>query len=260
MNNKRTKWKITYLRYLFQAVVIIALVYLALGFGRRTFEAYCPFGGVEALYGLFTTGNYTCALSEANLAMFIGLIALVVLSKKSFCSWICPVGAIGELLNRVGFRIRHKKQLIGPKADRVLRWLRYPVLLIVLYFTYKIEDLIFRGYDPFYLIFSGFGHGSLGMASIVIMASILLASLLISLPFCRYLCPLGAIQGFLAWVGIAKIYPDEGTYIDCGLCDRACPQLIPVSTKNNMRHIDCTNCLECVEVCPVKNCLEVKVF
>ena len=124
---KKKKFRITYIRYAFQIAIIGILVYLALGCGERTFEAYCPFGGAEALYGLFTTKNYTCALGEANMAMFVGLIALVVISKKSFCGWICPIGAISETANRLGMRIRRKKQWIPPKVDKVLRLLRYPV-------------------------------------------------------------------------------------------------------------------------------------
>jgi polyferredoxin len=236
------------------------LLYLALGFGERTFEAYCPFGGAEALYGLFTTNNYTCALGEANMAMFFALIAMVVLSKKSFCGWICPIGAISEVLNRIGFKMRNKKHYLSERADKILRLLRYPVLIIVLYYTYKIGDLIFRGYDPFYLLFSGFGHGSLGLLSIVIISAVLLAGFFISMPFCRYFCPLGAFQDLLSWAGITKIYRNGETCTDCGICDRACPQLIPVSTKEKVKHIDCTNCLECIEVCPVRNCLEVRAF
>ncbi|MCP4632040.1 MAG: hypothetical protein GY855_03865, partial [candidate division Zixibacteria bacterium] len=82
------KFKTTYVRYAFQIIFIVILLYLAFGLGEKTFEAYCPFGGVEAIYGLITTNNYTCALGEANLAMFFALIGMVVLAKKSFCSWV----------------------------------------------------------------------------------------------------------------------------------------------------------------------------
>ena len=44
------------------AVVLGLVIYLALGRGARSFEAYCPFGGVESLWSLFTTGEFSCAL------------------------------------------------------------------------------------------------------------------------------------------------------------------------------------------------------
>ncbi len=254
------KFKIIHLRYLFQVAVIGILIYLALGYGERTFEAYCPFGGVEALYGLFTTHNYTCALAETNLAMFIGLVVLVVISKKSFCGWICPIGAVSEVLNRIGFKIRKRRHYVKGRLDLFLRLLRYPVLILILYFTYKIGDLIFRGYDPFYLVFSGFGHGSLGTLSIILMSGILVASVFIAMPFCRYFCPLGAVQDLLAWAGVTKIHRNAANCTECGLCNEVCPQLIEVSERKRINHVDCTNCLECTEACPEENCLEVKVL
>ena len=46
-----------YFRYTTMLVVLGSVIYLALGYGSRSFEAFCPFGGAESLWGLFTAGS-----------------------------------------------------------------------------------------------------------------------------------------------------------------------------------------------------------
>lgn len=52
------------LRRALQLAVLAVLIRLALGHGQRAFEAFCPFGGAEAAWGLFRERSYTCTLSE----------------------------------------------------------------------------------------------------------------------------------------------------------------------------------------------------
>jgi hypothetical protein len=63
--------KSRYIRYLLMASVLASVVCLALGDGSRSFEAYCPFGGVESLWGLLTTGEFSCALGPLNLSLMV---------------------------------------------------------------------------------------------------------------------------------------------------------------------------------------------
>lgn len=152
-------------RYILMTAVLGLVIYLALGYGARSFEAYCPFGGAESLWGLFVDGEFSCALGPLNLSLMLGLIGLVIVSKKSFCGWACPIGFLGELSGRLGGLFWKKRPRVPRRANGYLKLARYVVLIVSLYFTYKLGELVLRGYDPFYLIFSGFGHGSVGVIS-----------------------------------------------------------------------------------------------
>jgi len=250
--------KSRYIRYTTYLFMLGLVVYLALGYGTRSFEAYCPFGGTESLWGLFTAGEFSCALGPLNLSLMIGLIALVILSKKSFCGWACPIGFLSELAGRGGRFVWKERPQISPFANGTLKLLRYLVLIVALYFTYRTGELILRGYDPFYLIFSGFGHGSAGMISIVILAMIALGAFVIPMLFCRYLCPMGAVFDPFSRLGLIKIVRDESKCTSCGLCAEACMHDIPVHTYKAVRHRDCTNCLECVDACPERDTLQIR--
>ena len=246
------------IRYSLLTVIVGLITYLALGYGERSFEAFCPFGGAESLWGLVTSGQFSCALGPVNLSLFVGVIGLTLVAKKAFCSWACPIGFLGELFGKLGARITKGKTIPRDRVDRWLRLLRYVVLIVSLYFTYKLGELILRGYDPFYLIFSGIGHGSVGWVSYVVLGVLTIGALAIPMFFCRYLCPLGAVFDPFSRLGLIKIHRNAETCTACGHCQLACPHNIPVHKLAKVRNRDCTNCLECVEVCPESDMLSLR--
>lgn len=250
--------KYRHTRYALLLVVLGLVVYLALGYSSQSFEAYCPFGGAESLWGLVVDGQFSCALGPLNLSLMIGLIVLVIVAKKAFCGWACPIGFLGELGGRLGGFIWRSRPSVNPKLNGRLKILRYVVLVLALYFTYRTGELILRSYDPYYLIFSGFGHGTSGMISVVVMIILALGALVVPMLFCRYLCPLGAVFDPFSRIGLIKVVRNEAGCTSCGKCNRACMYDIPVQTLKTVRHRDCTNCLECVEACPEKDVLSLR--
>lgn len=246
------------LRYSLLTVIVGLITALALGYGTRSFEAYCPFGGAESLWGLVTAGQFSCALGPLNLSLFVGVIGLTLVAKKAFCSWACPIGFLGELLGMLGLRVTKGKLVPGDKVDRWLRMLRYVVLVVSLYFTYKLGELILRGYDPFYLLFSGIGHGTVGWISYLMLGLLTIGALAIPMFFCRYLCPLGAVFDPFSRLGLIKLHRDPLACTACAHCQLACPHNIPVHTLARVTSRDCTNCLECVDVCPEKHVLTLR--
>ncbi len=251
--------KSRYLRYTLLVVIQGLLIYLALGYGTRSFEAYCPFGGMESLWGLFTHGEFSCALGPLNLSLLLALVLLVLLSKKSFCGWACPIGFLGELFGRAGGKIWKGRPRPGRRLNGTLKLLRYAVLVLFLILTYKTGELILRGYDPFYIIYSGFGHGTVGAVSRTVLVVLAIGALIVPMFFCRYLCPLGAVFDPLSRLGIIKISRDEDKCTQCGTCQKACLHDIPVQSMRLVRHRDCTNCLECLDSCPEDEVLSVRV-
>lgn len=248
--------KTKYLRYTLLSAVLGAVIYLALGYGSRSFEAFCPFGGMEALWGLFTDQEFTCSLAPLNLSFMLVLLGLALLAKKTFCGWLCPVGFLGELLAKAGGLLWRARPGVPPVLNGRLKVLRYLVLVLALGFTYKTGELVLRAYDPYFLIFSGFGHGSAGLLSVVVLALTALGALAVPMLFCRYLCPLGAVFDPFSRLGLIKLHRDEAKCTACGECNRACPYDIPVDSLRTVTHRDCTNCLECVDACPVKDTLQ----
>ncbi|MBO4679265.1 MAG: 4Fe-4S binding protein, partial [Lachnospiraceae bacterium] len=78
-----------------------------------------------------------------------------------------------------------------------------------------------------------------------VLLALLLLSLLISRPFCRYLCPLGAIYGLFNRFCLIGVKTDENACNNCGLCVKKC--------QMDVLHVgdhECIQCGECTGVCP----------
>ncbi len=251
--------KSRYIRYPMLASVFGLVSYLASGQGSRSFEDYCPFGGVESLWGLLTTGEFSCALGPLNLSLMLAVLALALVAKKAFCGWACPIGFLGELAARLGGRVWKRRPLVPSKADGRLKLLRYVVLAAALFFTYRAGELVLRGYDPFYLIFSGLGHGSAGVLSALALSTLALGAFVVPMLFCRYLCPMGAVFDPFSRLGLIRVRRDEAKCTGCGRCARACPHGIAVDQLHTVSHRDCTNCLECMDACPGKDALQLAI-
>jgi NapH/MauN family ferredoxin-type protein len=246
------------LRYGLLTIILGLVIHLALGYGERSFEAYCPFGGMESLWGLFKQGEYSCALGPLNLSLLVALLVLALIAKKAFCGWACPIGYLSELTGRLGGLFQKNRLEINGKVNGRLKLLRYVVLIVSLYFTYKLGELVLRGYDPFYVIFSGFGHGTAGWITYATLAVIIVGAFFVPMFFCRYLCPLGATFDPLSRLGLIKIVRNEDLCTQCGDCSAACPHDLRPHEVVKLRHRDCTNCLECVDACPVSGSLDIK--
>lgn len=249
-------------RTLFQAAFVagMAVVGLRWTFGGQalTIETYCPFGGVETAYSLLTNQRFTCSMSEASTIFFLGMMGLTLLAKKSFCSWICPLGAVLEWVGRLGHTTLRWTWEPPPRVDQGLRYLRYVALAVILYFTYRIGDLVFRTYDPYYILYS-FGNEAVVWWSWMLLAAVLVGGLFIRMSWCRYLCPLGAVYDLFSWTGLIKPVIQRASCDSCGACEKACPQAIPLVGRAKIRSRDCTNCLECLAACTKREAISVGI-
>ena len=83
--------------------------------------------------------------------------------------------------------------------------------------------------------------------------AILLAVVILSVkyyrPFCKYLCPLGAIYGCFNPIALYRLKVDEEKCVKCSACQKACGMDIPVWEKPNS--MECIRCGDCRAACPV---------
>ncbi len=214
-------------------------------------ERWCPFGGVEALYSYTTVGNMTCSLGTSNFYVLGGVLLLALLARRAFCGYACPIGALSEWLQAGARRLGIRPIRVPYALDRGLALLKYAVLAVIIYFTAKVGELVFRGYDPCYALISRNGE-DITIWAYVICGVIAVGSLFIMVPFCRWLCPLAAVFTPFSRVGFTRIQRNSQTCVDCGACARACPMGIRVDKLPEVTAARCTSCLECLCACPPK--------
>ena len=223
-------------------------------------HAICPFGGVVSLYQYISTGTFVRKVHSASFILMWIVFVLTVFLGPVFCGWVCPLGSIQEWFGRLGriFLGRRFNRLIPYKVDRILRYLRYVMLGWVVYMTAATGTLVFADIDPYFALFN-FWSSEVAVAGLIILGIVLLLSLVIERPFCKYACPYGAVLGVFNLFRIFKVRRNPSTCIDCKACDRACPMNIPVSSGGAVRHHQCITCLKCTseQACPVENTVEL---
>jgi polyferredoxin len=245
----------------FLAACVWLMVRLLAGLSTRTVEYYCPMGGIVSIWGLIRKQQFICALNEMNVSIGVALLISVVLIKKSFCGWVCPLGTLFEGTAWMRRKLLGRERLRVPDSvDSKLLYLKYAVLAAILILTYHFSDIIFRGYDPFYVLFTGArGHETIPVVSALVLAGILVAAFFFELSWCRYLCPLNAVMSPLSRVGLLKVKRNADACTACGACDRACLQRIPVSRLEKVTDVNCTNCLDCMSKCKVPGAMDLGI-
>ena len=231
----------------------------------------CPIGAMQAVIGSW---NFKFAFYVAGFLIFIGALA-----GRFACGWLCPFGFIQELLHKIPF----PKKIGTFKSDRMLRKLKYVILLLfVILLPLCLTDILGQGAPYFCKLICPAGtleggiplvllnqsmHSALGWLymwkNMLLLITILLA-VMIYRPFCKYLCPLGAVYSIFNQIAVFRYRVDQEKCTECGACRKVCEmQIDPVREAN---HAECIHCGQCKKVCrqnaiqnsTIKNCQNSK--
>jgi len=211
----------------------------------------CPIGSLQ---NSLSSYKFKLPYYVAGLIIFFGAVL-----GRIICGFLCPFGLVQDLLDKIPF----PKKLKTFKGDMVLRKLKYIVLIvlvIVLPICVKLTPFFCKYLCPSgtmsglmlalsdTTLFKVFG--SLFMWKVCILGIIILASIIIYRPFCKYLCPLGAIYGPLNKVAVFRMYLDESKCVGCGKCHSVCKMNVDPAEVPN--HTECIRCGRCIDECPKK--------
>ena len=226
-------------------------------------EAFLPIDAMLGLRHLLNEGVID-AVHPAGLAIFIGICLMSLVVAKSFCSHICPIGLLSELLGRLGLRLTGRT-LTPPKwLDLPLRGLKFLLLGFFVWAIWFAMDP--RGVEAFlsspyakvvdakmWLFFADPSRLTIAVLGILAIGSVFVRDL-----WCRYLCPYGALVGVLGRLAPLKVTREPKLCTDCRSCTAVCPARLQVHTMQRIASIECTSCQDCVVACPVGSCLAVR--
>lgn len=225
-------------------------------------EAFLPISGIMGIFDWFYQGALN-PIHPAATVLVVVAILMAVLFRKAFCSWICPVGFLSELLARFGRWSFGRNFRPWKWLDIPLRGLKYLlmaffVVSVIMMSEAALAEFISSPYNKVADVKMGLFFVHLSRVGIIVMGVLALGSVFIQGFWCRYLCPYGALLGLFSWMSPTRVKRNESTCISCERCDAICMARLPVSKSLTVLNAECTGCLDCLAVCPVEETLVVQ--
>jgi NosR/NirI family transcriptional regulator, nitrous oxide reductase regulator len=187
-------------------LMLFSLCYF--GFYRK--GCICPVGSTQDVTLALFNSHYLVPLSVV--AFFFLPLVFTLFYGRTFCAAVCPLGAIQDVM------------LVRPR--NVPAWLEHA--LGVLPFVYLGAAVLLAAtgsaflicrYDPFVSFFRRSGSGNM----MLLGAGFLLLATVIGRPYCRFLCPYGALLRVVSRFSWQNVTLSPLDCIRCQLCDVACP-------------------------------------
>jgi ferredoxin len=216
-------------------------------------------------------------------AGFAAVMILTILTGRTYCSFLCPLGTGQDINSRIGGRIKRKFRRYGYKKPfTVLRYFLLAATVIVsLVLGYLLTVLdpysVFGRFmtyfsRPVVLVINNFIAGILGrfdiytlnhihitgfqlLAYSIPVVFLLLVSLL-SLTkgrlYCNMICPVGTLLGLLSKVSLLRIKMDENKCTRCGRCSIGCKSSCIDFLQHGVDMSRCVICFNCINTCQEK--------
>jgi len=226
-------------------------------------DGFLPISGLLGTASWVKGGGIN-TIHPAAVIVFVTVIIVSLLLRRSFCSWICPVAAISECSWKWGFRLMRRNMRIPAWPDVVLRGLKY---LLMVFFIYTIavamspaamSEFIQSNYHKIadVRLMNFFLHVS--PVSLIIILSLVAVSIVLRNPFCRYLCPYGALLGLVAVLSPLRVTRNLERCVSCGACSKVCPSYIDVMHKSSVASPECIGCWRCISHCRFNEALSMR--
>lgn len=179
--------------------------------------------------------------------LFVG-ISLLVWGRGTFCGWLCPFGALQELISVVANALGRKQRRLRAALDAKLKWIKYAILLALMTSLYAAPSLaeLLVEVEPFKTSISLYFVRDWPYVLWAMFCLIL--SAFVYRGYCRYICPLGAAlaaMGFLRFWSWIPRRDECGT--PCQSCRHRC-EYQAISPAGKIDYQECFQCLDCVSI------------
>lgn len=200
-------------------------------------------------HSIFFEWKWELFLTDPLIFIFWWFIIATVLiwGRGLFCGWLCPYGAMTELVHRLAGAIGLKRfqfKLRQSWHDR-LKWVKYGVFVGLVgasFYSMELAEKLAE-VEPFKSTFLVGGVWNRSWPFVAYWSALLALAVFMERPFCKYLCPLGAglaIPSTFRFYGLKR----KAECTTCHACQAGCSSLA-IDDAGRIDPRECLQCLEC---------------
>jgi formate hydrogenlyase subunit 6/NADH:ubiquinone oxidoreductase subunit I len=236
-------------------------------------------GVLPAYFGWMAKIQFVPALLALNAAIVAGLLLLTFLFGRVYCSTICPLGVMQDIISWMAGK-KNKRRFTYSKSKNVLRTTMLVLFVVALvanvawlasfiepYSAYgrMVNNLIAPLYgwgnnllaylaeraDSYLFYTTDVWLKSIGTLAVAAVTFIVIAILAWrnGRTWCNTICPVGTVLGFLSRFSLLKPRIDTAKCNGCGLCERGCKAACIDSKNHKIDYSRCVTCMDCLENC-----------
>lgn len=238
-------------------------------------------GTIHAWLGWTAKVQFLPALLALNAGVVVALVLLTLLVGRVYCSVICPLGVMQDIVSWISGRRKKKRYRFSYSPEK--KWLRYGIFglfvialvagigsfvaLLAPYSSYgriasNLFAPIYRWGNNLLAYFAeradsyAFYETEVWMKSlptfvIAVTTFIVLAVLAWrnGRTYCNTICPVGTVLGFFSRFSLFRITIDESKCNRCGLCSRKCKAACIDGKEHRIDYSRCVACMDCIDTC-----------
>jgi len=174
-------------------------------------------------------------------------VSLFVWGRGLFCGWLCPFGALQEIMSLIAKKLSIKQIKISPKHHKHAQKIKYIILFTLLgtsFYSLSLAEKLAE-IEPFKtsLTLNFVRYWPFVLYAVIL----LLFSLKIHKFYCRYICPLGAGLAILGRFPMLKwLRRREECGSPCQLCRNKKCEIDAINRDGSIDYSECVQCLECL--------------
>ena len=215
---------------------------------------YCP-ASVAGCPLNFMQRLFADGLANLPVRILCWLLLLALAFGRLICGWLCPFGLLQDLLDKIPVPKIQKNE--WTRKISYLKYVFLAVFIVAVPLGYQFAGRRFVAFCqwvcpnmPFSNFLMTLSTGG-GIRSYMVfnyrfavLATIIVLSVFLFRPFCRFICPLGAFYGFFNKIALLSVKVDESKCVHCNACLRTC--------KMDIRKVgdcECISCGDCKAAC-----------
>jgi polyferredoxin len=221
-----------------------------------------PIGHFTSFFGWLRGGGWD-SLLPAGLVIILMSLAVSFAFKRGFCGWVCPVGTVWEGCAALGRRLIGRNIRVPRWLDLLGRGFRYLLAGLFMFALLMVpvrEAVAFRELPYMWIADLKILHIMGEPTWLAVAGFAALLSAVFGPVWCRYLCPLGGLYSAVGVFSPCAVDRDTETCIHCRRCSKVCHAYVEPEKLIRVWAPECDGCMDCVNVCPVENCLEANAF